>query len=53
MPLNNAKVEFILQAAQAVTIGVDQGDIVVLSHEVFRESSAYLTGAQNDNLHQQ
>jgi hypothetical protein len=31
VPLNNAKVEFILQAAQAVTIGVDQGDIVVLS----------------------
>jgi hypothetical protein len=51
--LNNAQVEFILQAAQAVAIGIDQRNIVVLADEVFRQSSADLTGAQNNNLHLQ
>nr|VUD28812.1 Uncharacterised protein [Raoultella sp. NCTC 9187] len=53
MPLNNTQVKLILQTAQAVTVGINQGNIVVLSDEVFRESSANLSGAQNNNLHQQ
>jgi hypothetical protein len=46
------EVKFVLKTAQAVAIGIDQRNIVVLSDKVFRQRSADLSCAQNDNFHQ-
>ncbi|MNT30347.1 hypothetical protein D3C72_1661370 [compost metagenome] len=51
MSLNNAQIEFILQLAKAISIDVNDGDIVILTHEVFGQRSADLPSTQNDNLH--
>ena len=52
MPLNHPEVEFVLQAAQALAVGVNDGDVVVFPDQVFRQRAADLSGAQNDNFHQ-
>ena len=49
--LNDAEIELILQAAQTVAVGIDQGNIVVFANEIFRQRAAYLSGAKNNNLH--
>ncbi|MNI69992.1 hypothetical protein D3C73_1257730 [compost metagenome] len=52
MPLHNAEVELVLQAAQAFTVGIDYRDIVVLADQVFSQRTTNLPCAQNDNFHQ-
>ena len=52
MPLNHPEIKFILKTTKAVAIRVDQSNIVVLSDEIFRQSSADLSCAQYDNFHQ-
>lgn len=51
MPLHNTKIKLVLQNAQAIAIGIHNGDIVVFAHEIFRQRSANLPCAQNDNFH--
>ncbi|MNP21010.1 hypothetical protein D3C76_1136140 [compost metagenome] len=51
MPLNHAQIEFILQAAQTIAIGINDSDVVILTDQVFCQRSAHLSRAQNDYLH--
>ena len=51
VPLYNTKIKLVLQNAQAIAIGIHNGDIVVFAHEIFRQRSANLPCAQNDNFH--
>lgn len=51
MPLNHPQIEFILQLTQAAGIGIDDGDIVVFTHQVFRQRPANLTGTKNNYFH--
>ena len=51
MPLNHAQIEFILQLTQTTGIGIDDGDIVVFTHRVFRQRPANLTGTKNNYFH--
>ena len=52
MSLHDAEIKLVLQAAQALTIGIDYRDIVVLSDQVFSQRTANLPCAKNDNFHQ-
>jgi acid phosphatase class B len=51
MALDYTQIELVLQNTQASLVGIDDGDIVVLTDQVFRQSAADLTGTQNDYLH--
>ena len=47
---NHAQVILVLQFAQPFGIAVDERDFVILSDQIFRQGSAYLTCAKNADL---
>ena len=49
--IHHPQVEFVLQFAQALAIGVDDGDVVVLAGEILSQGATHLTCAQNDDFH--
>ncbi|MNO76857.1 hypothetical protein D3C76_679430 [compost metagenome] len=49
--VHHPQVELVLQLPQAVAVGVDYGDVVVLAGEVFRQGATHLTRTQNDDFH--
>jgi hypothetical protein len=46
-----AQVEPVFQLAQAVGVGVDHGDVVLLGHQAFGHAFAHAAGAQDDDSH--
>ena len=50
--LNDTQIELILQAAQAFTVGIHYGNVVVLADQVLCQRSTHLSCAQNDYFHQ-
>ena len=51
MALNNAQIELILQMTQARRVSIDHRNVVVFTHQIFCQSSANLSCAQNDYFH--
>ena len=51
--VHHPQVELVLQLPQAVAVGVDYGDVVVLTGEVFRQRATHLTCAKNDDFHRE
>ncbi|CCK16203.1 hypothetical protein BN136_2213 [Cronobacter universalis NCTC 9529] len=51
MSLHNAQIKLILKYAKAIAVGIDNRNVVVFTHQVFRQRAAHLTGTQNDYLH--
>ena len=49
--LNGADIQTVAQVAQAVAVGVDHGDVVGFAGQVLRQRTAYLSCAEDDDLH--
>lgn len=51
VPLDRAQIKLVLQLAQLVRIGIDDGDVIILTDQVFRQRSADLPRTKDDNFH--
>ena len=49
--MDGSNVQPILKLTQAVGIGVDHGDVVVFTGQVFRQAGAHLTCSQQNDFH--
>ena len=49
--LHGADVEAITEVAQALTVGVDHGDVVGFAGQMFGQRTADLTRAEDDDFH--
>ena len=48
---HRTQVEPVLQVGQALTVMVNDGDVVFFGDQAFRHTGANLSGAQNDHFH--
>src|SRR5690606_32446357 len=49
--MHHAQVEAVLQVAQVVDVRVDDGNVVLLGHQVFGQAGADTTGPHDEDLH--